>query len=135
MSSNAIQTGYANGPGVLADQLADPSARRRAREGLRLGHRGPMPGTVLPRLNMHAAKALSNCAWIDAWVFVDWAAANPAPPSAPLAAPIPAPRPPPIAPPNPAPRAVVSAAVPSPRRLAPCAWSATACWANCRHVA
>jgi len=26
---------------------------------------GPMLGTVLPRLNMHAAKALSYCAWID----------------------------------------------------------------------
>src|SRR5215510_11709763 len=100
----------------------------------RLSHRGAMLGIVLPRLNMHAAKALSNCAWIDIWALEDPAAVNPAPPSAPLAAPIPAPRPPPIAPPNPAPRAVVSATVPSPRRLAPCAWSATACCANCRHV-
>jgi len=107
----------------------------RPPEALRLCHRGPMPGTVLPRLNMHAAKALSNCAWIDLWALEDPTAPNPAPPRAPLAAPIPAPRPPPIAPPNPAPRAVVSAAVPSPRRLAPCTWSATACWANCRHVA
>src|SRR5215475_10678990 len=41
-----------------------------------------MLGIVLPRLNMHAAKALSNCAWIDPWALEDPTAANPAPPSA-----------------------------------------------------
>jgi hypothetical protein len=28
---------------------------------------GPMPGTALPRLNMHAVKALSYWTWIDLW--------------------------------------------------------------------
>jgi hypothetical protein len=35
---------------------------------------------------MHAAKALSNCAWIAVWALEDPTAPNPAPPSAPLAA-------------------------------------------------
>jgi hypothetical protein len=87
-----------------------------------------MPGTVLPRLNMHAAKALSNCAWIDAWALEDPAAPNAPPPSAPLAAPIPAPRPPRT-------ERRCQRRRTEPAKISPCTWSATACWANCRHAA
>src|SRR5262249_31560237 len=100
----------------LAGCAADPHGRPEPCHRFVIG---PIEGTLLPRLNMHAAKALSYCDWIEVLAFEVLRAANPAPPSAPAAAPIPAPWPPPIAAPSPAPRAVVSAAVPRPRKLAP----------------
>jgi hypothetical protein len=70
---------------------------------------------------MHWTKALSYCVWMEFWAFEVLTAPSPPPPRAPAAAPIAAPWPPPIAAPNPAPSTVVTAAVPRPRKLAPCA--------------